>query len=322
MYTELDIQDIDEQIAKLQKKRSEIISQMEYCNKDNEQLPDFIEEFEMVEKLDITEATKVVYQGVPGAYSHQAMCDFFGKNIDAINVAKFEEVIELVKSGQADYGILPIENSSAGFVNGIYDMVSKSGITIVGENEIRVVHVLMGTHDAELSDITDVYSHEQGLLQCKEYLNSAGFKLHTFANTAMAAMKINDAGDKSCGAIASPLAAEIYGLNILKTDIVDNKNNTTKFIILAGSKVRVKSSKNVCICFSLPDESGTLYKILRHVNHNGINMTSIESRPLQGRKWEYEFFITLEGGLTDRNTIRALKGIKTDSINFKIIGTY
>ena len=320
MYTETDIREIDEQIEILQQKRNEIINQID--GQDNDTLPDFILEFEVVDSLEITSDTRVVYQGVPGAYSHQAMYDFFGSDIRAVNVARFDEVIEAIKTGQADYGILPIENSSAGFVNGIYDLLSESDVTIVGENEIRVAHALLGTTDAELSDITDVYSHEQGLLQCKDYLDDAGFKLHTFANTAMAAKEIKKNGNRSCAAIASPLAAEIYGLKILKTDIVNNRNNTTKFIILSGGKVQVKSLKNVCICFSLPDESGTLYKVLRHINHNGINMTSIESRPLQGRKWEYKFFVTLEGGLTDQNTIRALKGIEKDSINFKIIGTY
>lgn len=288
----------------------------------NTDLPEFIKEFDTVEKLCLNKNTRVVYQGVPGAYSHQAMYDFFGKDIKTLNVERFDKVIGLVESGQADYGVLPIENSSAGFVNGIYELVSESNTTIVGENEIPVSHVLMGTSEAELSDITDVYSHEQGLMQCSLYLAGAGFTQHTFANTAMAAMKINERGDKTCAAIASPLAAEIYGLKILKTDIVDNENNTTKFIVLSRDKIHVKSSKNVCICFSLPDESGTLYNILRHVNDNGINMTSIASRPLKGRKWEYEFFITLEGMLLETNTVMALKGIEKDSINFKIIGTY
>ena len=135
-------------------------------------------------------------------------------------------------------------------------------------------------------------------------------------------MKVRDDGDRSQAAIASALAADIYGLKILRDDIVNNENNTTRFIILSKRKEYVKTSNNISICFSLPHESGTLYSILGHIKHDGLNMTSIESRPLRGRKWEYSFFITLEGSLMDAAAIDALERIAKDSMDFKIIGTY
>ena len=138
----------------------------------------------------------------------------------------------------------------------------------------------------------------------------------------MGAVKVRDEGDITQAAIASALAADIYGLEILKDDIVNNENNTTRFIILSKKKEYVKSAGNISVCFALPHESGTLYSILGHIKHNGLNMTSIESRPLRGRKWEYSFFITLEGSLMDPATIDAPDHINKDSMDFKIIGTY
>lgn len=327
MYTIEDLRKIEKQIADMQEKRKEIIHSIYHSNVERKKLgqeeqTEFLDEFVCVDRLKIDADTVVAYQGVPGAYSHQAMYDFFGRNIKNINVSRFEEVVEAVKSGKAEYGILPIENSSAGFVNGIYDIVDKSGITIVGEDEIRVSHALLGVPGAVLEDIRTVYSHTQGLLQCKDFLDTTGWTLYSVANTAVGAVKVMEEKDKSQAAIASELAAEIYGLQILKTGIVNNDNNTTRFIIVSREKIYEKKAKNISICFSLPDESGTLYNILSHINLNGINMTSIESRPRPGRKWEYSFFVTMEGSLLDPKTINALQGICKDSIDFRIIGTY
>lgn len=283
---------------------------------------DIVRDFSPVDRLEVDSDTVVVYQGVPGAYSHQAMHDYFGRDIRNMNVAQFEDVIKTVKDDVADYGVLPIENSSAGFVNGIYDMVGSSGLTIVGGDEVKVAHTLMGLPEADISDIKVVYSHPQGLMQCSEFLNSSGYRQCPVANTAVGAMKVRDDGDRSQAAIASALAAELYGLRILRDDIVNNENNTTRFIILSKRKEYVRTSKNISICFSLPHESGTLYSILGHIKHDGLNMTSIESRPLRGRKWEYSFFITLEGSLMDEAAIDALERIEKDSMDFKIIGTY
>lgn len=326
MYSVEDLKNTEQEIARLQQKRRDIIYDIKKNNdKPIEQIvdmPDFLKEFKCVDSLRVDENTVVVYQGVPGAYSHQAMYDFFGKDIKNINVGKFEDVITAVKDGKADYGVLPIENSSAGFVNGIYDMVGRSGITIVGENEVHVAHVLMGVDGAKQSDIKKVYSHNQGLLQCKDFLDREGFETVSVANTAMAAMQVKEEGDKSKAAIASLLAADIYGLSVLNRNIVNNANNTTKFVILSRHKIFVRGVKNISICFSLPHESGTLYNILSNINLSGINMTSIESRPLPGKKWEYSFFITMEASLTDPGTIKALAGMKRDSGDFKLIGTF
>ena len=319
------INDIEEQIQKLVTEKNRLIDSVcrdGYVRQPGRDDPDVTSGFTPVDRLHVNEDTVVVYQGVPGAYSHQAMHDYFGNDIKNMNVPKFEDVIETVRNGKADYGVLPIENSSAGFVNGIYDMVSSSGLAVVGGDEVTVAHTLMGLPDAELSDIKSVYSHPQGLMQCSEFLAASGYTQCPVANTAVGAVKVRDDGDRTQAAIASRLAADIYGLKVLRDDIVNNENNTTRFIILSKKKEYVKSSANVSICFSLPHESGTLYSILGHIKHDGLNMTSIESRPLRGRKWEYSFFITLEGNLQDSATVDALERIRDDSLDFKIIGTY
>lgn len=319
------INNIEEQIQRLVTEKNRLIDSVcrdGYVRQPGRDDPDVTGGFTPVDRLHIDENTVVVYQGVPGAYSHQAMHDYFGNDIKSMNVPKFEDVIETVRSGKADYGVLPIENSSAGFVNGIYDMVSGSGLTVVGGDEVKVAHTLMGLPDAELTDIRSVYSHPQGLMQCSEFLVAAGYTQCPVANTAVGAVNVRDDRDKTQAAIASRLAADIYGLKVLRDDIVNNENNTTRFIILSKKKEYVKSSSNVSICFSLPHESGTLYSILGHIKHDGLNMTSIESRPLRGRKWEYSFYITLEGSLQDNATVDALDRIRNDSLDFKIIGTY
>ena len=175
MGTLEEINDLEDQIQKLIDRKNQLIK--EIGDEDRQMLADhsssdIVREFHLVDKLKVDGDTVVVYQGVPGAYSHQAMHDYFGKDIKNINVAKFEGVVKAVKDGDADYGVLPIENSSAGFVNGIYDMVGSSGLTIVGGDEVKVAHMLMGLPDAEISDIKTVYSHPQGLMQCDRFLDT------------------------------------------------------------------------------------------------------------------------------------------------------
>ena len=182
------------------------------------------------------------------------MFRFFGKEIQNINVPDFGDVIEMVKNGKADYGVLPIENSSAGFVNGIYDMVGNNDVTIVGEEEVHVAHALMGVPGSDLSRIKTVYSHTQGLLQCANYLSRKPWKQCSVANTAVAAVKVIEEGDKTQAAIASELAAELYGLQILAKDIVNNDNNTTRFIILSKQKIFVEKAENISIRFNLSKE--------------------------------------------------------------------
>lgn len=280
--------------------------------------PDFTE----VEKLDYREA-RIVFQGTEGAYSQLALKEYFGENTDSYHVETWRDAMEAIRNGEADYAVLPIENSSAGIVSENYDLMVEYDNCIVGEQIIKIDHALLGLPEAELSDITDVYSHPQALMQCGSYLEShREWKKHSLKNTAMAAQKIKADGKKNKAAIASSLTADIYGLKILEESIQENKTNATRFIIVSGKRIFTRNAVKISVCFEIPHESGSLYHMLSHFIYNGINMNRIESRPVQGKNWEYRFFIDFDGNLNDAAVQNALQGLKEETISLKILGNY
>lgn len=266
---------------------------------------------------------RVVYQGVEGAYSHQASLEYFGKDVNAFHMSSWKECMEAIKEGLADYAVLPIENSSAGEVNDIYDLLEEYENYIVGEQIIKVNHALLGLPDAELSDIRTVFSHPQALMQCSVYLDQhKDWRQVSLSNTAMAAEKVVEDQDRSQAAIASVAAAEYHGLKVLKMPINHNRFNSTRFIIVTNRKMYEKDAKKVSICFELPHTSGSLYNILSHIIYNDLNMCKIESRPIPERNWEYHFFVDFEGNLNDSAVKNAIRGIMEEAVNFKILGNY
>lgn len=269
------------------------------------------------------EGARVVYQGVKGAYSYGAMMSYFGTDENSFCVAKWKDAMEAIEEGKADYAVLPIENSTAGSVYDNYDLLNKYNMHIVGERIIKCEHVLMGIPGTKLEDIKAVYSHPQALSQCYTYLHQhEEWKRMQYSNTAAAAMKVANEQDKTQAAIASPFAAEVYGLEILARDIYDNQNNSTRFIIVTKAKVYQKDAAKVSICIELPHESGSLYNILSHIIFNSLNMTKIESRPIYEKNWEYRFFIDFEGNLEDSAVRNALCGIEEEASWLRIIGNY
>lgn len=278
--------------------------------------------FTQIDRID-REHCRVVYQGVEGAYSHQAAREYFGENVNCFHMNSWKDCMEAIKEGMADYAVLPIENSSAGEVRDIYDLLEEYENYIVGEQIIKVSHALLGLPDAELSDVKTVYSHPQALMQCAGYLEQkTGWRQVSLANTAMAAAKVASEGDRSQAAIASATAAEYHGLKVLQMPINDNRFNSTRFIIVTNRKMYEKDAKKVSICFELPHTSGSLYNILSHIIYNDLNMCKIESRPIPERNWEYHFFIDFEGNLNDSAVKNAIRGIMEEAVNFKILGNY
>ncbi len=276
-------------------------------------------EIEVLPKDDIC----VVYQGVEGAYSHQAMRQFFGEEVKNFHVFSFRDAMEAIQKGKADYAVLPIENSSAGIINDTYDLLVQYESYIVAETFVKAEHCLLGIKGAALSDIKTVYSHPQGLMQCSKYLEEhKDWIQRSDSNTAASAKKVVEDGDISQAAIASALAGELYGLQILAEKINYNTENTTRFIIVSKDKIYQKGAKKVSICFEVPHASGTLYNILSHIIFNNLNMTKIESRPIEGRNWEYRFFLDLEGNLGEFAVINALLGIAEEAIEFRILGNF
>lgn len=278
--------------------------------------------FEEVEKLDYKNA-KIVFQGTEGAYSQLALKEYFGNDTDSWHVETWRDAMEAIKNGEADYAVLPIENSSAGIVSENYDLLVEYDNCIVGEQIIKIDHALLALEGATKEDITDIYSHPQALMQCGRYLDAhREWEKHSYKNTAMASQKVKEDGMKHKAAIGSKLNAEIYGLRVLEEAIQDNKNNFTRFIIVTGKKVFEKDANKISISFEIPHESGSLYHKLSHFIYNGINMNKIESRPVADKTWEYRFFVDFEGNLKDAAVQNALRGLKEETIRLKILGNY
>ena len=278
--------------------------------------------FVMVDKLE-KENVRVVYQGVDGAYAQQAMFAFFGENVNHFHVERWRDAMDAIAEGMADYAVLPIENSTAGIVNDNYDLLEEYDNYIVGEQILSIQHALLGTPDAELSDIRTVYSHPQGLMQCARYLDEhRDWKQISLLNTAMAAQKVAEEHDKSQAAIASTLAAKQHGLKVLEEGINRSGGNSTRFMIVTNQPIFCRAAEKVSICFEVTHESGCLYNVLSHFIYNNLNMCRIESRPIADRNWEYHFFVDFEGNLNDSAVKNALRGIREEALNLKILGNY
>lgn len=279
-------------------------------------------DFTCVERLE-KENVRVVYQGLEGAYAHQAALEYFGRDVNCFHVERWRDAMEAIREGSADYAVLPLENSTAGIVNDNYDLLNEYSNYIVGEEVVLIDHVLMGLPGADISSIQTVYSHPQALMQCSRFLDEhREWTQMSVGNTAVAVRGVKDSGDLSKAAIGSRQAADYYGMKILEEGICHGKQNSTRFIIVTNQKIFEKDAKKISICFEIPHTSGSLYNILSHFIYNDLNMNKIESRPIPERQWEYHFFVDFEGNLNDSAVKNALRGIQEETANFKILGNY
>lgn len=282
-----------------------------------------VTDFEKIEKLPVNENTKVVYYGVEGTHTQQAMEEFFGENIISMNRPTFEGVMEKIENGEADYGVLPIENSSTGGISTNYDLLLNYNHAIVGEHIMKINQCMLALPGTDIKECKTVFSHPQGILQCSEFLSH--YKNLTpveYASTAECAKKVAKDGDKSQCAIASKRAAKAYGLEVVKDAIQSEKNNSTRFIIIAKNRVYTEASNKVALCIELPHESGSLYNILSHFIYNDLNLTQIESRPIQGKTWQYRFFIDVEGNLDSPAMKNALRGVQAEAKSMVVLGNF
>ncbi len=277
--------------------------------------------FDVVDELPMDDV-KVVYQGLPGAYSQQAAYEYFGEDTDFSNVTTFRDAMKMVADSEADYAVLPLENSSAGIVTDVYDLLVEFNNYIVDSFDVKIEHCVCGLKGSKIEDIESVYSHPQAFMQSNKFIEEHGWMKVNLANTAISARYISEQTDKTRACIASENAAKIYGLEILHKGINFNKTNTTKFIVVSKKKIARKNADSICISFEMPHESGTLYQMLSHIIYNDLNMTKIESRPVPERKWEYRFYVEFDGKAHQPGVINALSGINAESINMKILGNY
>ena len=267
--------------------------------------------------------SRIVFPGTEGAYSQAAMQYYFGERCNSFYVRTFRDAMEAIEEGAADYAVLPIENSTAGAVDEMYDLLVEFENYIVGETIIPITHTLSGLPGTNPKEIRRVYSKGVALMQASRFLDEhSEWQQISVANTAIAAKKIVEDQDRSQAAVCSAYAAKVHGLEVLKDNINDDPNNSTRFIVVTNQKIFLKDAKKISICFEVPHESGSLYQLLSHFIYNDLNMTRIESRPVEGRSWEYRFFFDFEGNLAQAAVKNAIRGLREESRSLRILGNY
>lgn len=266
---------------------------------------------------------RVAYQGVAGAYSEMACINFFGAELKTVGLEQFEDVFEALKRGEADYAVLPIENSTSGAIRQVYDLMTQYEYSIVGETTVRVEHCLMAPKGASLDTITHVYSHEQGLFQSDRFLNThPNWVQVPCADTAGAGRYVAETGDVTKAAICSERAAELYGLDILVRGTNHNANNTTRFVVVSPVMELREGADKISTVFSLPHEAGSLHRIMTIFAVNGLNMTKLESRPMPGHSWEYMFFLEFNGSLNAPEMDGILRELAQTAVDFRVLGNF
>ncbi len=267
---------------------------------------------------------RVGYQGVAGSFGEQATVEYFrDAPVSISHYREFEEVLRALNAGEIDYGVLPIENSFAGDVLEVSDLIIRYNLYIVGEHILRVRHNLLGLPGANIAEIQNVYSHPQALSQCREFLHAHPDMVEVpYANTALAGQYVARERDARKASIGSLRCAELYGLAVLAENIQTAQNNYTRFIVLSRRMEISRSCDKVSVVFSTMHTSGALYGVLSHFAYNGLNLLKIQSRPKRESPWEYVFFLDIAGNLEDANVLIALGRVREQSSYFKLLGNY
>src|SRR6202142_2050422 len=269
------------------------------------------------------EPLKVAFLGPEGTFTQAAVLKHFGASVRALPLPAIDEVFHEVEGGIADFGVVPIENSSEGTVNHTLDMFLGSSLKICGEVELRINHFLMGRM-AGLPEIKRVCAHAQALAQCRGWLDEQlpDVERVPVSSNAEGARRARD--ERGTAGIASRAAAEIYGLNLLADEIEDRPDNTTRFLVVGRKLFSASGADRTTLLVSASgtDDSGALFRLLEPFAEHGINMTRIESRPSRKRKWDYVFFIDVEGHVSDPPLAKALASLEARASLFKVLGSY
>ncbi len=269
------------------------------------------------------EAPKVVYQGEPGAYSEMACLDFFGPDCACTGLKQFEDVFQAVAQGRADYGVVPIENSSTGAIRQVYELLGEYEHFVVGETTVKVEHCLMAPHGATLDTITHVYSHEQGLFQSDRFLKQhPDWVQVALEDTAGSGKYVAGTGDITKAAICSSRAAELYGLDILVQGVNYNGNNTTRFVVVSPKPELRPGADKISAVLSLPHEVGSLNEVLTIFAVHGLNLVKLESRPMPGHSWEYLFFVEFTGSLLAPGMDAAILELSQICSQLRVLGNF
>lgn len=264
----------------------------------------------------------VAFQGERGAYSEGAALQFFGHAISLKPCEMLEDLFKSVEQGEAQFGVVPIENSLEGSISRAYDLMLDSSLQVCGETEYRVSHCLIANPGVRLEDIKRVYSHPQALGQSGAYLRHMKFEIIPSYDTAGSVKMIKEKGIKDGAAVASARAAEIYGMDILAREIEDNQNNYTRFFVLGQHDSPPTGNDKTSIVFSVKHKPGALYELLKELAGRNLNLTKIESRPTRQKPWEYNFYLDFEGHREDKSAREALEKVRDFTIFLKVLGSY
>ncbi len=264
---------------------------------------------------------KVSFQGEAGAYSEQAVFGYYG-SVETVPCETFDAAFESVVSGESDSALIPIENSLAGSIHQNYDLLLRHDLHIVGEYLLRVRHCLIALPGVKMDEVRKAISHPQALGQCAGYLRSRGIKAEQVYDTAGSVKMLKESGAKDTAAIASQRAAELYGMQILEEGIEDNAENYTRFLVIGREPVIPTNEAKTSIVFTLKNQPGALFKALSVFALRDIDLTKIESRPLQGKPWEYLFYIDFIGSMRDEVSKRALDHLGEYALTLRVLGSY
>jgi chorismate mutase/prephenate dehydratase len=264
---------------------------------------------------------RVAFFGPVGTFTQEAALKHFGRSVETVPLAAIDEVFREVESGSANFGVVPVENSTEGVVNHTLDMFMRSPLKICGEVELRVHHNLMASGD-EWEAARRVVSHQQSLAQCREWLDAKYPGVERVAVSSNAEAARLAALEPGVLAIASASAARIYNLKVIASNIEDRPDNTTRFFIIGDLETKPTGEDKTSLMVSGKNKTGSLYRLLGPLARGKINMTRIESRPSRRTPWEYVFFVDIDGHVKDKSVARALKALEKEASFYKWLGSY
>ncbi|MFZ5723262.1 MAG: prephenate dehydratase [Pseudomonadota bacterium] len=272
--------------------------------------------------LALEQKLRVAYLGPEGTFTQQAAIKHFGHGATTVPLASIDDVFREVEAAAVNYGVVPVENSTEGMITHTLDSFMRFGLRVCGEVELRIHHHLLLSESNKRENITRVYSHQQSLAQCRQWLDTHLPTVERVAvsSNAEAARRIR--GEWHAAAIAGEMAAELYGLSRVAENIEDNPNNTTRFLIIGREPVVRSGDDKTSLLVSTRDKPGALYKLLEPFYQAGISLTRIETRPSKNTKWSYVFFIDFEGHESDPQVQQALTAVTAEALDVRVLGSY
>ena len=281
---------------------------------------------ELVEKSQIdgkltANGAPVACQGVDGAYSGITANTLFPDS-PVKYYKQFEDVFEAVNKGEAIYGVIPVENSTAGSVHESYDLIMKYRFYVVGAYDLKIEHCLCAKEGTAYENITNVYSHPQAVSQCGNFLKNFDFTGINFSNTAAAAEYVANSSKRDIGVICSEFAAKKYGLKILKRNVQNNNNNRTRFIVISKKLVISSDANKISLIFSIADKTGSLYRVLGRFSMAGLNLTKLESRPIENENFNYHFYVDVSGSVKQQSALDLMCALYDELPEFEFLGNF